>query len=77
MNRSATVGAASQQGRRSGSTRVTGTTLAIPGYDSLSASQVVSRLAGLTAPELDDVAAYEAVNRGRRTVMTRIRQLQG
>ena len=65
------------QGRRSGSTRLSGSTLAIPGYDSLSASQVVSRLAGLTAPELDDVAAYEAANRGRRTVMTRIRQLQG
>ena len=51
--------------------------LAIPGYDSLSASQVVSRLAGLTADELADVASYEAANRGRRTVINRIRQLQG
>jgi hypothetical protein len=38
---------------------------------------VVSRLAGLTADELADVASYEAANRGRRTVINRIRQLQG
>lgn len=51
--------------------------LAIPGYDSLSASQVVSRLGGLTAEELAEVAGYEASHRGRRTVMNRVRQLQG
>lgn len=50
--------------------------LAIPGYDSLSASQVVSRLAGLTSEELAEVAEYEASHRGRRTVMNRVRQLQ-
>ncbi len=53
------------------------TRLAIPGYDSLSASQVVSRLAGLTSDELAEVAEYEASHRGRRTVMNRVRQLQG
>ena len=77
VDRSGTVSPPKPQGRRYGSTQLSGTTLAIPGYDSLSASQVVSRLAGLTAPELEDVGAYEAANRGRRTVMTRIRQLQG
>ncbi len=51
--------------------------LAIPGYDSLSASQVVQRLAGLSAAELEAVKAYEAGNRGRRTVLARIGQLQG
>jgi hypothetical protein len=51
--------------------------LAIPGYDSLSASQVVSRLGGLTSEELAEVAEYEASHRGRRTVMNRVRQLQG
>lgn len=52
------------------------THLAIPGYDSLSASQVVTRLAGLTSEELAEVADYEATHRGRRTVMNRVRQLQ-
>jgi hypothetical protein len=51
--------------------------LAIPGYDSLSASQVVQRLAGLQEDELDAVAAYEAAHRGRRTILNRIDQLRG
>ncbi|MDA8285834.1 MAG: hypothetical protein M0Z42_21590 [Actinomycetota bacterium] len=50
--------------------------LAIPGYDSLSASQVVQRLAGLSPDELDAVARYEAAHRGRRTVLARVVQLQ-
>jgi hypothetical protein len=50
--------------------------LAIPAYDSLSASQVVSRLAGLSDSELAGVRAYEAATRGRRTILTRIAQLQ-
>jgi hypothetical protein len=53
------------------------THLGIPGYDSLSASQVVQRLAGLSSDELEAVGAYELANRGRRTVLTRVRQLQG
>jgi hypothetical protein len=50
--------------------------LAIPGYDSLSASQVVQRLAGLAPPELEAVRTYEAAGRGRRTILTKIAQLQ-
>ena len=50
--------------------------LAIPGYDSLSASQVVPRLAGLAADELEAVRAYEASTRGRRTILNKIAQLQ-
>jgi hypothetical protein len=50
--------------------------LAIPGYDSLSASQVVQRLAGLAAGELEAVRTYEAAGRGRRTILTKISQLQ-
>jgi hypothetical protein len=50
--------------------------LAIPGYDSLSASQVVARLPGLAPPELAAVQSYEAATRGRRTILTRISQLQ-
>jgi hypothetical protein len=49
--------------------------LGIPGYDSLSASQVVQRLAGLTGEELVAVGAYETAHRARRTVMTRVNQL--
>lgn len=51
--------------------------LAIPGYDTLSASQVVPRLEGLTPAELDAVGAYERATRGRKTVLTRIDQLLG
>lgn len=50
--------------------------LAIPGYDSLSASQVVQRLAGLAPDELEAVRDYEAGARGRRTILNRIAQLQ-
>jgi hypothetical protein len=50
--------------------------LAIPGYDSLSASQVLPRLEGLAAAELEAVRAYEAAHRGRKTILGRIAQLQ-
>jgi hypothetical protein len=49
--------------------------LPIPGYDALSASQVVERLAGLSHPELDAVAAYEASHRNRRTILGKVEQL--
>jgi hypothetical protein len=51
-------------------------TLAIPDYDGLSASHVVNRLAGLSAAELEAVRAYEAANRGRKTILSKIAQLQ-
>jgi hypothetical protein len=54
----------------------TSDSLAIPGYDSLSASQVVQRLAGLAPGELEAVRGYEATTRGRRTILNRIAQLQ-
>jgi hypothetical protein len=50
--------------------------LAIPGYDSLSASQVVQRLASLSSAELEAVRGYEATTRGRRTILARVAQLQ-
>ena len=50
--------------------------LAIPGYDSLSASQVVQRLDGLANGELEAVRAYESATRGRRTILSKIAQLQ-
>jgi hypothetical protein len=49
--------------------------LPIPGYNSLSASQVVERLAGLSAGELEAVRAYEATNRKRRTILGKIDQI--
>lgn len=51
--------------------------LGIPGYGSLSASQVVSRLAGLSPAQLDAVKTYESSTRRRRTILGRIAQLQG
>jgi hypothetical protein len=49
--------------------------LAIPGYDALSASQVVERLAGLSGDELAAVRRYEAGHRRRRTILGKIEQL--
>lgn len=49
--------------------------LAIPGYDILSASQVVEHLAGLGAEELEAVRAYESSHRNRRTIIGKIDQL--
>jgi len=51
------------------------TTLVIPDYDELSASQVVERLDGLQAGELDAVRAYEEAHRSRRTILYKIEQL--
>lgn len=50
--------------------------LPIPGYDTLSASQVLPRLAPLDRAELDALRRYEAAHRGRRTILGRIDQLR-
>lgn len=49
--------------------------LAIPDYDELSASQVVDRLEGLRADELEAIRAYESAHRGRNTILGKIEQL--
>jgi hypothetical protein len=49
--------------------------LAIPNYDSLSASQVVQRLDGLSATELRDVRLHENAHRRRQTILGRVDQL--
>lgn len=50
--------------------------LAIPEYDTLAASQVVSRLAGLRPAELEAVKQHELANRGRKTILGKIAELQ-
>ena len=50
--------------------------LAIPGYDTLSASQVVQRLGGLSVEELEAVRSYEQSSRKRKTILARVQQLQ-
>lgn len=52
------------------------TSLGIPDYDSLAASQVVPRLASLDGEELAAVGKYERAHRGRQTILNRVRQLQ-
>jgi hypothetical protein len=52
-----------------------GDALPIPGYDALSASQVVERLAGLSFTELDAVRSYECAHRNRRTILGKIDQI--
>jgi hypothetical protein len=51
--------------------------LAIADYDGLSASQVVNRLAGLTKSELEAVRRHESAQRGRKTILSKVAQLQG
>ena len=53
----------------------TAAALPITDYDSLSASQVVSRLQGLSTGELEAVRSYEAATRGRKTILNRVQQL--
>lgn len=50
--------------------------LAIPDYDSLSASQVVPRLDSLGPAELEAIRVYELGLRGRKTILGKINQLQ-
>lgn len=49
--------------------------LPIEEYESLAASQVVARLDGLSAAELEAIRRFEASHRGRRTVLGKIDQL--
>lgn len=55
---------------------VTAASLAITDYDGLSASHVVNRLGGLSADELEAVRRYESANRGRKTILSKVAQLQ-
>lgn len=72
----AAVSEAAPAPARAATSSPAGASLAIPGYDSLSASQVLPRLEGLSAPELEAVRAYEAAHRRRKTILGRIEQLQ-
>jgi hypothetical protein len=49
--------------------------LAIDGYDTLAASQIVSRLEGLTPAERKAVARFESANRQRKTILDKIGRL--
>lgn len=64
-------------GNGAGAPRGDASGLPIPDYDELSASQVVARLAGLTPDSLESVRAYEAAQRRRKTILTKIDQLTG
>lgn len=63
-------------GDRAAGAAIDSSTLAIPDYDGLSASHVVNRLAGLAAVELEAVRLYELANRGRKTILSKVAQLQ-
>jgi hypothetical protein len=69
------AGAASVVWSESKSATTDADALPIPAYDSLAASQVVERLAGLSSGDLEAVRAYEAAGRHRQTVLHRIDQL--
>lgn len=69
--------ATSAKAAAGGADAIDASTLAVPDYDSLAASQVIPRLAGLTDDELEAVRAYEAGHRGRKTILNKIVQIQG
>lgn len=50
--------------------------LPIADYDSLAASQVIARLGALEGAELRLVRSYETANRGRRTILGKLDQLE-
>lgn len=60
---------------RVGDGRAEVSSLPIPDYDELSASQVVERLEGLSREELMAVARYERTHRGRNTILGKVDQL--
>ncbi len=63
--------------RSSTTSSVAAADLPIDGYDQLSASQIVSSLAGLSIADLEVLRRHETEGRQRRTVLTRIGQLLG
>jgi hypothetical protein len=72
----ATPTVTSTNGETSRTTDPVGTgELPIPGYDLLSATQVIERLEGLARPELLAVKAYELAHRARTTILGKIAQL--
>ncbi len=50
--------------------------LAIDDYDTLAASQIVGRLAGLSSSDVDRIGRYEATHRARRTILGQIVRLR-
>jgi hypothetical protein len=50
--------------------------LAIPGYDDLSASQIVDRLDDLSPADREAIREYEAAHRARHTILGKIEQLR-
>jgi len=71
-----TPAAPTTNGETSGATNPVGTgELPIPGYDLLSATQVIERLEGLARPELLAVKAYELAHRARTTILGKSAQL--
>jgi hypothetical protein len=69
-------GASAASADREAGAAIDADSLAIPDYDGLSASHVVNRLAGLAATELELVRLYELANRGRKTILSKVAQLQ-
>ena len=52
-----------------------GAHLPLADYDTLAAAQIVPRLEGLSASELEEVRLYELAHRARKTVLGKIAQL--
>lgn len=61
----------------SGSASGSASNLAIPDYDTLSATQVAQRLGGLSSEELARVRSYEEQHRCRKTIIGKVDTLLG
>ncbi|MBX7159158.1 MAG: hypothetical protein K1X95_02605 [Acidimicrobiia bacterium] len=68
-------GATAEAARPGNRARTAPPDLAIPDYDSLSATQVAQRLGGLDVGDLRKVREYEVSNRGRKTIVGKIDSL--
>jgi len=75
LSGSRSAGKTAPPGTAAPAASASGRGLPIPAYDTLAASQVVERLASLTAAELEVVRDHESATRRRRTVLHRIAQL--
>jgi ferritin-like metal-binding protein YciE len=51
--------------------------LAIAGYDSLTADEIIARLAGLSQIDLAKIDSYERKNQNRTTILSRLTSLRG
>lgn len=64
-------------GQEEGAECSTGSGEPFPGYDQMTAREIIDALAGMSEPDLRAVASHEQRNRARSTVLNRVSRLLG